>query len=92
MFRRTKNLCRFGDLVYAHHHAESNLLSAVFLFDRLVQYNVQEDLCLSVLHALFLRFVLGLSHIVSTEHADDFAAAVKLDKEPLVEILASSVR
>lgn len=50
------------------HHAEPNLLAAVFLLDRLVQYDVQED-------------------IVSAEYTDDLSASVKLDKQPLVEIL-----
>lgn len=33
-------------------------------------------------------FVKGkVSYIVATENADDLAAAVKLDEEPLVEVL-----
>lgn len=89
--RREMILCWGRESGVTHHHAEPNLLAAVFLLDRLVQYDVQEDLCPLVLHVVLLRLVPGHSHIVSTEYTDDLSAPVKLDKQPLVEILASSV-
>lgn len=76
--------------VLTHNHAEPDLLSAVLLLDCLVQHDVQEDLCLLAFQPLASSmWYWAFPHIVSAEHADDFAAAVELDKEPLVEILSS---
>lgn len=40
----------------------------------------------------FARGTSDPPYIVSTEHSDDLATTVKLDEEPLVEILSPGVR
>lgn len=40
----------------------------------------------------FARGISDPSYIVSTENSDDLATTVKLDEEPLVEILSQGVR
>lgn len=45
-----------------------------------------------VIRDSFVRSISELPYIVSTKHSDDLATTVKLDEEPLVEILSLGVR
>ncbi len=75
------------DGIVTYNHAQSNLLCALLLFEGIVQNNVQEDLCVEVSKGMQTLRRISFAYIVSAQDTNDFAAAVQLDKQALVEVL-----
>jgi hypothetical protein len=67
-------------------HAELDLLAVILLLDSIVQNDIQENLGVKLV-CRRLQNTERDSYIVSTEDANDLAAAIELDKQPLVEVL-----
>lgn len=75
-----------GLALVTYHHAQSDLLSTVLLLHSIVQHNVQEDLEDSSAGVPYASRI-GVTYIVATQDAEDFAAAVQLNEQSLVEVL-----
>jgi hypothetical protein len=80
-------------------HAQPDLLAALLLLDGVVKNNVQEDLLIASVSArarlrVYPRRVEGRpqselqgTYIVTAEDANNLAAPVELDEQPLVKVL-----